>query len=135
MATAGRISGDIIGIKINNVLIAVATSHNQSIAIASRETTSKDDNGRWNGEPTKVTETLKGDFIVAYDNNAWQTLKEAASAKQKFTWFFGSTVSGDPYDTGTGFFLNLDTSVPNNDNVTGSYTIQVTGAVTTTTNP
>jgi hypothetical protein len=135
MATAGRINGDVIGIMVNGTTIAVASTSSQNIAIASRETTSKDDLGRYNGEPTKVTESLSGDFLVAYDNNAYQTLKALARAKTKFTWRFGSVVSGDPYDTGTGFFTSLDTSAPNNDNVTGSFTIQVTGAVTTTTNP
>lgn len=135
MATPGRINGDVIGIMINGVTIAVGQSHGQSIAVASRETTSKDDGGNYNGEPTKKTETLKGAFLVAFDNAAWQTLKAIIRAKQKFTWRFGSIVSGDPYDTGTGFFTSLDTDAPNNDNVTGSYAIQVTGPVTTATNP
>ena len=135
MATAGRINGDVIGIMVNGTTIAVAQSSSQNIAIASRETTSKDDLGRYNGEPTKVTESLSGDFLVAYDNSAYATLKSLARAKTKFTWRYGSVVSGDPYDTGTGFFTALDTSAPNNDNVTGSFTIQVTGAVTTATNP
>jgi hypothetical protein len=135
MATSGRINGDIVGIKVNNVLIAVGTSNNQDISIDSRETTSKDDGGRYNGEPTKVTETLKGDFFVAFDTNAYQTLKSLARSRAKFTWIFGSLASGDPYDTGTGFFTSLGTSAPNNDNVTGSYTIQVTGLPTTLINP
>lgn len=135
MATAGRINGDILGIQVNGSTVAVTTECSQSIAIANRETTSKDDNGNGNFEPTKKTETLKGSFLVAFDNSAYQTLKALAKAKTKFTWRFGSTVSGDPYDTGTGFFTSLDTSAPNNDNVTASYTIQVTGATTSTTNP
>lgn len=135
MATAGRINGDVLGIMVNGATIAVTQDCSQSIAIASRETTSKDDLGNYNGEPTKKTETLKGSFLVAYDNSAYQTLKALAKAKTKFTFRFGSVVSGDPYDTGTGFFTSLDTAAPNNDNVTASYTIQVTGATTSTTNP
>jgi len=135
MPTLGRINGDVLGISLNGLLIAVTQDCSQSIAIASRETTSKDDAGNYNGEPTKKTETLKGSFLVAFDNNAYQTLKTIAKGKQKFTWRFGSVVSGDPYDTGTGFFVSLDTAAPNNDNVTASYSIQVTGVTTSTTNP
>lgn len=135
MATAGRINGDILGIMVNGATIAVAQDSGQTIAVAQRETTSKDDSGNYNAEPTKKTETLKGSFLVAFDNSAYQTLKALAKAKTKFTWRFGSVVSGDPYDTGTGFFTSLDTSAPNNDNVTASFTIQVTGATTSTTNP
>jgi hypothetical protein len=135
MPTLGRINGDVLAISVNGQTIAVTTECSQSIAIANRETTSKDDAGNGNFEPTKKTETLKGSFLVAYDNNAYQTLKSLAKGKSKFTWRFGSVVSGDPYDTGTGFFTSVDTSAPNNDNVTASYSIQVTGATVSTTNP
>lgn len=135
MATAGRINGDIINISYNGRIIAVGTGCSHSIGIAQRETTSKDDQGKYNGVPTKATETLKGDFLVAYDQNDFQTIRSLARAKTLFTFKFGSHVSGDPCDTGTAFFTSVDTSAPNNDNVTGSYTMQITGAVTTTTNP
>lgn len=135
MATIGRINGDVLGIQINGQLVAVTQECSHSIAVASRETTSKDDAGKYQGEPTKATETLKGSYLVAFDNNMYQTIRSLARSKSKFTWRFGSTVSGDPYDQGTGFFTSVDTSAPNNDNVTGSYTIQVTGAVITSTNP
>ncbi|HQQ81941.1 MAG TPA: phage tail tube protein [Cyclobacteriaceae bacterium] len=120
---------------INGQVVAITTECSHSISVASRETTSKDDGGKYQGEPTKVTETLKGSYIVAFDNNAYQTLRALARAKSKFTYRFGSVVSGDPYDQGTGFFTSLDTSAPNNDSVTGSYSIQITGTVTPSTNP
>lgn len=135
MATAGRISGDIIMVQYNGKIIAVSTSCQHSIGVAQRETTSKDDAGKYNGVPTKVTETIKGDFLVAFDQNDYQTIRSLARAKTLITYKFGSTASGDPFDTGTAFFTSVDISAPNNDNVTGSYALQVTGAVTASTNP
>lgn len=135
MPTIGEVNGDIFAISINGQVIASSTDCSLSIAVAARETTVKQDNGDYNGEPTKKTETIKGGFLVTFDNSAYQNLKAIARSKQKFTWRFGSTASGDPYDQGTGFFTSLDTSAPNNDNVTGAYSIQVTGAVISSVNP
>lgn len=135
MATISEINGDILSISVNGQIIAASTECSHSLAIGARETTNKDDAGRYNGEPTKATETLKGGFLVAYDNNAFQTIKALARGKSKFTWRFGSLAAGDPYDIGTGFFTSVDTTAPNNDNVTASYGIQVTGVVTSAVNP
>lgn len=135
MPSVGRINGDILAIKVNGQIIAVSKDISQSIAVAQRETTSRDDSGRYQGEPTKITETMKGSQLVAFDNNSYQTIKSLARSRSKFTVTFGSTISGDPYDQCTGFFTSLDTSAPDNDNVAASFGIQITGTPVTLTNP
>lgn len=135
MPSTGKINGDIIGVYINNVLIASSTDCNHNLSVDSRETTNKDDGGKYSGLPTKSTETIDGGFLVAYDSNNYQTLASLARNKSLFTWKLGSAVSGDPYYQGTGYFTKLSFSAKNNDNVTGNYSIQITGTVLTLTAP
>ena len=135
MASSGRINGDIFAFKYNNHLLAASKDLGHSIGVDQRETTTRDDQGRYQGEPTKVKETIKGGFLVALDNNCYQTIKSLARSRTKFTYFFGSTVSGDQYEQGTGFFINVDTSAPDNDNVTGSFSVQIVGVPQIFTNP
>lgn len=135
MPTLGKINGDIIGVYVNGALIASSTDCSHNLSIDSRETTNKDDGGKYTGLPTKSTETIDGSFLVAFDQAAYLTVFSLARNKSLFTVKFGSAVSGDPYFQGTGYFTSVKKAAKNNDNVTASYTIQLTGAVQVLTNP
>ena len=135
MATGTVKNGDVVGIYINNQLIANGKDCLFDFSVASREITTKDDAGVGAFEPTKRTATLKGSFLHAEDANCFNQLYDLASSRHKFTWRHGSTQSGDRVRFGTGFFTSLSHSSSDNDNITGSYSIQVTGAVQQSVNP
>src|SRR6185295_17767324 len=107
MPTGTIKNGDIIGIFINNALIANGKDCSIDFTVASRETTTKDDVGTASFEPTKKSGTLKGSFLQAEDANGYNQLFALANSRQKFTWKHGSVQTGDTYRYGTGFFTSL----------------------------
>lgn len=135
MATGTVKNGDLIGIYINNTLIANGKDCGLDLAIGSRETTTKDDVGTGSFEPTKKTATLKGSFLQADDAFDYNQLFALAISRQKFTWKHGSVQSGDTVRSGTGFFTAVGHASTDNANITGSYSIQATGPITIAVNP
>lgn len=128
--TLGVQNGDLIGLYVNGQLIARGTDHKFSFKVASRETTSKDDTGWANSEPTKRSGDVSGSILFAEDASfGLNQIFTLASTRQKFTVKFGSAQVGDYYYFATGFFTSLDKSAKANDNVTGSYTIQLSGVI------
>lgn len=135
MASAGKIDGNIFGLYINNQLVASSTSASLDLSVATRETTTKDDAGKSAFEPTKFSGTASGDFLITEDSGNYNTLFSLLYTRQKFTWKYGTAVSGDQVRFGTGFFTSLKHSSPQNDNVSGNFSIQITGQVFVSTNP
>lgn len=133
--TNGPMNGDLIGLYVNNVLVLKGADHKFSLKIATRETTTKDDAGVASFEPTKRSGDISGSILHAEDTNfGLDEIFLMAYNRQKFTVKFGSSVIGDNYYSGTGFFTSLDKSGKANDNVTGSYTVQLTGNIQIFTN-
>lgn len=135
MPTGTVKNGDAIGVYVNNMLIANGKECSFDPTVAQRETTTKEDVGTASYEPTKKSFTLKGSFLHAEDANCFNQLFALLNSRQKFTWKHGSVASGETFRFGTGFFTGLSLGAPDNDNVTGNYTIQVTGPVQTAVNP
>lgn len=136
MPTIGNGAGEIIGIYINNQLIASSTSCEYDFTIDERETTTKDDQGRTTYQPTKTNANISGEFLKREDVNMnYNDIFSLAYNRTLFTWRKGSVVQGDRVHTGTGFFTNIKESAGQYDNITGSYSIRVTGPITITTNP
>jgi hypothetical protein len=133
--TLGVMNGDLIGLYVNGQLVARGTDHKFSFKTATRETTSKDDVGWASFEPTKRSGDVSGSVLHAEDATfGLAQIFTMKANRQKFTVKFGSAQIGDNYFFATGFFTSLDKSAKANDNVTGSYTIQLTGQIQQLTN-
>lgn len=136
MPTQGIGAGEIIGIYINNQLIAKSNSCEFDFSIDERETTTKDDQGRTTYQPTKTNATISGEFLkVETEAMNYNDIFTHAYNRTLFTWRKGSTAQGDRVYQGTGFFTSIKESAPQYDSITGSYSIRVTGPIIVTTNP
>lgn len=130
MATQGVINGTLIGIYLGGSLIAKSTSCSIQITMATRETSSKDSGGWEEHLGAKRGFTVSGDFLDAEDAAfRFDDLFSFIGSRTPLTFKMSSEVSGDKYYTGSVLLVDLSREAPMEDNVSGSYSLKGTGAL------
>lgn len=137
MATTGTVNTKLLKIfyevpPATEVAITCQTNAEFSINNEVFDVTCKD-SGQWREViPGQSTATLSGELFVAYDSaNGHDEILDDLIAQTKIGWVFGTGVQGDTRLSGLGYFTSASISAPGqNEGVTMSFEITVTGAVT-----
>ena len=137
MATTGTVNSKLLKIYYEvppTTEVAVTCQTNAEFSINNEvfDVTCKD-SGQWREViPGQSTATLSGDLFVAYDSaNGHDEILDDIIAQTKIGWVFGTGVQGDTRLSGLGYFNSASVSAPGqNEGVTMSFEIIVTGAVT-----
>lgn len=91
------------------------------------------DSGQWKEVlPGMTSASISGTLFVAYDaTNGHDEILTQAINQTRVNWIFGTGVSGDTKLSGDGYFTGTTiTSSGQNEGVTMSYEIEVSGAIT-----
>ena len=137
MATTGAVNSKLLKIYYEvppTTEVAVTCQTNAEFSINNEvfDVTCKD-SGQWREViPGQSTATLSGELFVAYDSaNGHDEILDDIIAQTKIGWVFGTGVQGDTRLSGLGYFTSASVSAPGqNEGVTMSFEITVTGAVT-----
>lgn len=137
MATTGTVNSKLLKIYYEvppTTEVAVTCQTNAEFSINNEvfDVTCKD-SGQWREViPGQSTATLSGELFVAYDSaNGHDEILDDIIAQTKIGWVFGTGVQGDTRLSGLGYFNSASVSAPGqNEGVTMSFEIIVTGAVT-----
>lgn len=137
MATTGTVNSKLLKIyyevpPTTEVAITCQTNAEFSINNEVFDVTCKD-SGQWREViPGQSTATLSGELFVAYDSaNGHDEILDDIIAQTKIGWVFGTGAPGDTRLSGLGYFTSASVSAPGqNEGVTMSFEITVTGAVT-----
>lgn len=140
MPTAGIVNSSKVKIWTGSstpVAVACLTDASFSISAEMRDTSCKDTDQFGAVLPGKISATLSGSGLWAFDAasgaNA-NVLHAAILASTQISWVFGTGVTGDPKYSGVGYLTSLELGSPGSfDNCTYSFEIQVSGAWTQTT--
>jgi predicted secreted protein len=135
--TAGTINSKLLKMQVaadgaTPVTITCQTNAELTINNEVFDVTCKD-SGQWKEVlPGMTSASISGELYVSYDAaNGHDELMTLALAQTRVNWIFGTGVSGDTKLSGDGYFTsNGITSSGNNEGVTMSYEITVSGAVT-----
>lgn len=131
MATSGKLSGTLYKITNAGVSISNLTSNSVNLTVATRDVTTKDSSGNMEVLPTILSATYSGEAIVALDaTEAVDDLVGDLTAKSAVTVTFTTAVSGDFRLSQSAYFTNVSISAPSEDNVTYTFELQGTGAIT-----
>ena len=137
MATTGIVNSRIMTISVGSTVVTCLTDANLNISVESRDTTCKDTDSYNSSLPGRVSWTMGGSAMFAYDNtytfdDIYALINTGATATVKI----GTNVQGDKTWSGTAFFTSLSLSSSGSDeNVTFDFELQGTGALTEATNP
>ena len=137
MATTGTVNSKLLKIYYEvppTTEVAVTCQTNAEFSINNEvfDVTCKD-SGQWREViPGQSTATLSGELFGAYDSaNGHDEILDDIIAQTKIGWVFGTGVQGDTRLSGLGYFNSASVSAPGqNEGVTMSFEIIVTGAVT-----
>jgi len=131
MATTNPEYGKNIKIKIGAIEIANLVSHSSNKSSDTRTVTTKDSNDWEEVRPTIKRMEIPFSGLYSKDSAyGYSQLDAAWRAGTAITWREGSFVSGEPYETGTGYIVALDKEMPFDGNVEFSGTIKITGEAT-----
>lgn len=131
MATTGIINGTLLGVYFGGTKISKSTSASLSLSQELRETTTKDSSGWAEFLPGLRGWSISGDFLDAEDATyRYDDLFALINTRAAVTIKFSSEVSGDKYYTGSCYIESADREAPLEDNVSGSYVLRGTGALT-----
>jgi len=131
MATSGKLNGTLYKIISGGTAISNLTSNSVDFSVETRDVTTKDSAGNREILPTIFSASYSGEAIV--DLTATEGVEELYDdlvAKAAVTVEFTTDVSGDVQWSQSGYFTSVSISAPMEDNVTVSFTIEGTGAVT-----
>lgn len=131
MATAGKLNGTLYKITVGATEIDNLTDNSVSFSVDTRDVTTKDSSGNRELLPTILSATYSGEAIVALDATyGAEELYDALVAKSAVTIEFTTNVSGDVQWSQSGYFTSVEIGAPMEDNVSVSFTIEGTGAIT-----
>jgi len=131
MATTGKMNATLMGWYVGATQISHATEGSISIAMDTRDVTTKDSAG-WR-ELLESTRSWSGSASAMYANDATYGLADleaALVARTAVTVKFSTEVSGDDYYSGSAFITSLEASGGVEDTVTYSISFEGTGAIT-----
>jgi predicted secreted protein len=133
--TAGTVEGNVIGIYVDDVLIACATSASIDLTTALTDSTCKDNNGAEQVLPGQKSWSMGLDGMLAFDATyGWPDLVAAWDASTLLTVKWGSEEVGDESYEGSAYIDSLSASAPLNEVTTYNVNFRGTGTLTITTN-
>lgn len=134
MASTGILNGTKLKISVAGTAVAYTTSATVDFTMATRDTTNKDTLGwKTSGEGLR-SGTISGDFLFAFDATyGFEDLFDVFSNRTAVAVKFATSDAADKAIEGTGYITSLSQSAPMEDTVSGSFTIEFTGAITYTT--
>lgn len=131
MATAGKLNGTLYKITIGGTTISNLTNSAATFNVAMRDVTTKDSSGNAEFLPTILSANYSGEAIVALDaTEGVEEVFDNVSGKTAVTVEFTTNVSGDVQWSQSAYFTSLPIVAPMEDNVTYSFELQGTGAIT-----
>lgn len=131
MSTTNPEYGGNLKLKIGGTEITNLTSHNVNKERATRNVTTRDSGDNQEVRPTIKSRDIGFEGLISKDATyGYDEIDDAWRAGTLVTWREGSGVTGEPYETGTGYITSLQKEAPFDDNVTFSGTLQVTGDTT-----
>lgn len=119
-------------IKFAGTFITCQTNADLSVTNGTRQTTCKD-SGQWEEFLYGQTNwTMSGDLLFSYDaSQGHEDIYDVAAGQTLASIIYGTGVSGDVHWSGQAVVTEWSMSSPGqNENVTGAYTFQGTGALT-----
>jgi predicted secreted protein len=130
MPTPGTIPGNMIGIYVDDVLIACATSASLDLSTNMVDSTCKDNDGAEQVTPGQKSWNMALDGMLAFDSDyGWVDLSEAWDANTLLTLKWGTGESGDPSYTGQAYIDTLSASAPLNEVTTYNVNFKGTGVL------
>jgi predicted secreted protein len=133
--TAGTVEGNIIGIYVDDVLIACATSATIDLSTALTDSTCKDNDGAEQVLPGQKSWTMALDGMLAFDATyGWVDLVAAWDASTLLVVKWGDEEVGDESYTGSAYIDSLSASAPLNEVTTYNVNFRGTGTLTIDTN-
>lgn len=132
--TAGIVNGTNLKISIGGTAVAYTTNASVDFTMATRDTTNKDSAGWSSSAEGLRSGTISGDYLFAFDASyGFEELFAAFSGRTKLTVKLGTSNADDKAIEGEGYLTALNAAAPMEDTISGSFTIQFTGAITFTT--
>ena len=135
MPTTGTVDGNVVGIFVDDTLIACATSATLDLSTNMTDSTCKDNNGQEQVKPAQKTWGMSLDGMFAFDSAyGWVDLFEAWEGGTLLTLKWGTDVVGDTSYSGEAYIESLSASAPVNEVVTYNVSFKGTGVITATVN-
>ena len=131
MATTGVVNSKLMKIKIGGSFITCQTNAELKVTNGTRQTTCKD-SGQWEEFLYGQTNwTMSGDLLFSYDAaTPHEDIYDVAVGQTTASLIFGTGVTGDVHWSGTAVVTEWSISSPGqNENVTGAYSFQGSGAL------
>ena len=132
MATTGVVNSKLMSITFDSTVITCQTNADLSVTNGTRQTTCKD-SGQWEEFLYGQTNwTMSGEALFSYDAaQGIVDIYDIAAAQTLVSIVYGTGVTGDIAWSGSCLVTEWKMSSPTqNENVTGSYTLQGSGALT-----
>jgi TP901-1 family phage major tail protein len=130
MASTGAVNGTTIGLYVDGILIACATSHSLELGMDTRETTCKDSKG-WKevAEGTRNW-SISGDFnFVADATYGFSDLFDLYSKRTKVKLKFATEETGDKFYQGDAYLTSLSETAGMEDTITFSASFEGSGEI------
>lgn len=134
MASTGKQNGTLISLYYDGVAIGHCTSHNFSISMETRDTTTKDSAG-WSesGEGLRSAEFSVEGFFAEDGTVNFSDMFATINSRAKVTAKWSSGVTGDKAYTASSWLTGVELGASVEETMSFSGTLQVTGAVTEST--
>lgn len=131
MATTGIVNGSKLKISIEGTAVAYTTGATLDLAMATRDTSSKDSNGYRELREGQISGTISGDYLHAFDSSyGFEDLFAVMIARTPVTVKYSTSDAADKAIEGEAVLTSLSQSAPMEDTVSGSFTLEFTGAFT-----
>lgn len=129
--TTGILNGTDLLIYVGGTKIYHAKSHALSIAMDTRDATTKDSQGWRDLLEAALNWSMTGDGLVAFDATyGFDDLFEVIIARTAVTVKLSTEETGDTYYEGSAFLTALDKDAPTEDNVSMNFSFEGTGVLT-----
>jgi len=131
MATTGVVNSKLMKIKFAGTAITCQTNADLKVTNGTRQTTCKD-SGQWEEFLYGQTNwTMSGDLLFSYDAaQGHVAIYDVAVGQTTAALVYGTGVTGDIHWSGSAIVTEWSMSSPGqNENVTGAYSFQGTGAL------
>lgn len=131
MPTPGVVNSKYMKIQLGGVEITCQTNADLKVTNGTRQTTCKD-SGQWEEFLYGQTNwTMSGDLLFSYDaTKGHEDIYDIAIGQTMASLIYGTGVSGDVHWSGTAVVTEWSMSSPGqNENVTGAYSFQGSGAL------
>lgn len=131
MATTGIVNGTSLKISVDGTAIAYTTSASFELSMSTRDTSNKDSLGWKTGAEGQRSGTISGDYLFAFDAAyGFEELFALMTNRTEVTVKMATSDVSDKFISGEAYLTSLSASAPMEDTVSGSFTLEFTGAIT-----